>query len=136
MHESPATGFASGSQVMRKPRTALVRGLMIRYDATLNKDARRAGWHCRTSAPPQQTRQYEGPAVKATEDFHPDYHMVKIVMTDGSEYMTYSTYGKEGDTITLDIDPRTHPAWTGGNQQVMDRGGRLSRFKKKFEGLF
>ncbi len=78
----------------------------------------------------------EGTPVKTTEDFHPDYHMVKIVMTDGTEYTTYSTYGKEGDTITLDIDPRTHPAWTGGNQQVMDRGGRVSRFKKKFEGLF
>lgn len=74
--------------------------------------------------------------MKTTEDFHPDYHMVKIVMTDGTEYMTYSTYGNEGDTITLDIDPRIHPAWTGGNQQVMDRGGRVSRFKKKFEGLF
>lgn len=85
----------------------------------------------------QRPRQnIEGTPVKTTEDFHPDYHMVKIVMTDGSEYMTYSTYGKEGDTITLDIDPRTHPAWTGGNQQVMDRGGRVSRFKKKFEGLF
>jgi large subunit ribosomal protein L31 len=74
--------------------------------------------------------------VKTTDDFHPDYHMVKVVMTDGTESMTYSTFGKEGDTITLDIDPRTHPAWTGGNQQVMDRGGRVSRFKKKFEGLF
>ena len=74
--------------------------------------------------------------MKKTEDFHPDYHMVMVVMTDGSEYMTYSTYGKEGDKITLDIDPRIHPAWTGGNQQVMDRGGRVSRFKKKFEGMF
>jgi large subunit ribosomal protein L31 len=74
--------------------------------------------------------------MKTTEDFHPDYHMVKVVMTDGTEFMTYSTYGKEGDVITLDIDPRTHPAWTGGNQQVMDRGGRVSRFKKKFEGIF
>ncbi|MGD9802361.1 MAG: 50S ribosomal protein L31 [Hyphomicrobiaceae bacterium] len=74
--------------------------------------------------------------MKTNEDFHPDYHMVKVVMTDGTEYVTYSTYGNEGDVITLDIDPRTHPAWTGGNQQVMDRGGRVSRFKKKFEGLF
>lgn len=81
-------------------------------------------------------RQHEGRIVKTTDDFHPDYHMVKVVMTDGTEFMTYSTYGKEGDTITLDIDPRTHPAWTGGNQQVVDRGGRVSRFKKKFEGLF
>jgi large subunit ribosomal protein L31 len=74
--------------------------------------------------------------MKTNEDFHPDYHLVKVVMTDGTEFTTYSTYGKEGDVITLDIDPRTHPAWTGGNQQVMDRGGRVSRFKKKFEGLF
>jgi ribosomal protein L31 len=36
----------------------------------------------------------------------------------------------------LDIDPKTHPAWTGGNQQVMDRAGRVSRFKKKFDGMF
>lgn len=74
--------------------------------------------------------------MKKTDDFHPDYHQVKVVMTDGSHFMTYSTYGKEGDTITLDIDPRIHPAWTGGNTQNLDRGGRVSRFKKKFEGMF
>ena len=66
---------------------------------------------------------------------HPDYHFVKVVMTDGTEYQTRSTYGKEGDTITLDIDPKTHPAWTGGNQNLMDRGGRVSRFKDKFKGF-
>jgi large subunit ribosomal protein L31 len=75
-------------------------------------------------------------AMKKTEDFHPHYHLIKVVMTDGSEFETYSTYGKEGDTLALDIDPKTHPAWTGGNQHLMDRGGRLSRFKKKFEGMF
>jgi len=74
--------------------------------------------------------------MKNTEDFHPDYHMITVALPNGSTYQTYSTYGKEGDTLTLDIDPSTHPAWTGGNQQLMDRGGRVSRFKKKFEGLF
>lgn len=66
---------------------------------------------------------------------HPDYHFVKVVMTDGTEYRTRSTFGAEGDTITLDIDPKTHPAWTGGNQQLMDRGGRVSRFQKRFGNL-
>lgn len=66
---------------------------------------------------------------------HPDYHMIKIVMTDGTEYMTRSTYGKPGDTMNLDIDPSTHPAWTGGNQQLMDRGGRVSRFNNKFAAI-
>jgi len=70
------------------------------------------------------------------KDVHPDYHQVKVVMTNGDEFITYSTYGSEGDTIQLDIDPSSHPAWTGGDQKLMDRGGRLSRFKKKFEGMF
>jgi large subunit ribosomal protein L31 len=69
------------------------------------------------------------------EKIHPDYHTIKVVMTDGTSYETRSTYGKEGDTLNLDIDPSTHPAWTGGQQQLLDRGGRLSKFKKRFEGL-
>ncbi len=65
---------------------------------------------------------------------HPEYHFVTVVMTDGTEYQTRSTYGKEGDRIVLDIDPKTHPAWTGGNQVVLDRG-RVSKFKDKFKGF-
>ncbi|GFR20222.1 NAD kinase [Trichonephila clavata] len=42
-----------------------------------------------------------------------NYHKVTIVMTDGQEFETRSTYGKEGDRIKLDRDPLTHPAWTG-----------------------
>ena len=66
---------------------------------------------------------------------HPNYHMIKVVMTDGTEFMTRSTLGSDGDTLNLDIDPKTHPAWTGGSQQLMDRGGRLSRFNSRFSGL-
>lgn len=69
------------------------------------------------------------------EKIHPEYHAITIVMTNGTEYQTRSTWGKEGDKMNLDIDPTSHPAWTGGNQQLMDRGGRVSRFKKRFEGL-
>jgi large subunit ribosomal protein L31 len=75
----------------------------------------------------------EGAAMKS--DIHPDYHTIKIVMTDGTEFATRSTWGKEGDTMQLDIDPKSHPAWTGGQQQLLDRGGRLSRFQKKFSGF-
>ena len=69
------------------------------------------------------------------KDIHPDYHAIKVVMTDGTQYETRSTYGKEGDVLHLDIDPKTHPAWTGGGAQLLDRGGRLSRFKDKFKGF-
>ncbi|MBX9908838.1 MAG: 50S ribosomal protein L31 [Beijerinckiaceae bacterium] len=66
---------------------------------------------------------------------HPDYHTIKVVMTNGTEYFTRSTLGKEGDTLNLDIDPTTHPAWTGGSQTMLDRGGRVSRFNTRFAGL-
>ena len=51
-------------------------------------------------------------------DIHPDYHMIKVQMTDGTVFETRSTWGKEGDTLQLDIDPTSHPAWTGGNQRL------------------
>ena len=38
------------------------------------------------------------------EGIHPDYHEITVVMTDGTSYKTRSTYGKEGDTLRLDID--------------------------------
>ncbi|KIQ03010.1 MULTISPECIES: 50S ribosomal protein L31 [Rhizobium/Agrobacterium group] len=68
-------------------------------------------------------------------EIHPDYHMIKVVMTDGTEYETRSTWGSEGQVMNLEIDPSSHPAWTGGNQQLMDRGGRVSKFNKRFGGL-
>ena len=68
-------------------------------------------------------------------DIHPEYHTIKVVMTNGTEFLTRSTLGKEGDTLNLDIDPSTHPAWTGGSQQLLDRGGRLSRFNTRFAGM-
>ena len=66
------------------------------------------------------------------QDTHPDYHFINVVMTDGSTFRARSTYGKEGDTLNLDIDPKTHPAWTSGDRQLMHRGGRVSRFNAKF----
>ena len=69
------------------------------------------------------------------EGIHPDYHEITIVMTDGSSYKTHSTYGKAGDTLRLDIDPKSHPAWTGGQQRLIDSGGQLARFNKRFQGF-
>ncbi|MCW5724380.1 MAG: 50S ribosomal protein L31 [Maricaulaceae bacterium] len=69
------------------------------------------------------------------QDIHPDYHFITVVMTDGSTFKTRSTYGEEGATLNLDIDPKTHPAWTGGSQTLVDRAGRVSRFKDKFKGF-
>ena len=68
-------------------------------------------------------------------DLHPDYHMINVKMTNGDIVQMKSVWGSEGDTLSLDIDPTVHPAWTGGNTRLMDQGGRVSKFKKKYEGL-
>jgi large subunit ribosomal protein L31 len=69
------------------------------------------------------------------KDTHPDYHMITVKMTDGSTFETRSTWGEANGTLVLDIDPTTHPAWTGGGQRILDRDGRVGRFNKKFEGF-
>ena len=68
------------------------------------------------------------------KDIHPDYHEITVVMTDGSKYKTRSTMGKAGDSIKLDIDPKSHPAWTG-QHRILDSGGQVARFNKRFSGL-
>ncbi len=65
---------------------------------------------------------------------HPEYHEITVVMTDGSSFKTRSTYGKAGDTLKLDIDPKTHPAWTGVHRLV-DSGGQLAKFNKRFKSF-
>ena len=60
------------------------------------------------------------------EGIHPDYHEITVMMTDGTSYKTRSTYGKEGDTLRLEIDPKSHPAWTGG---------QLARFNRRFQNF-
>ena len=66
---------------------------------------------------------------------HPAYHTITVQLTDGTSYQTRSTWGKEGDTLQLDIDPSAHPAWTGGQGKMLDSGGQVARFNKRFGGL-
>jgi large subunit ribosomal protein L31 len=65
---------------------------------------------------------------------HPDYHEITVIMTDGTEFKTRSTMGKAGDTLRLDIDPKSHPAWTG-QHRLVDSGGQVAKFNKKFAGI-
>ena len=68
------------------------------------------------------------------KNIHPNYHKIKVIMTDGSNFETKSTWGKEGETLKLDIDSKSHSAWIGGIQKILDKG-RVSKFNKKFSNL-
>jgi large subunit ribosomal protein L31 len=66
------------------------------------------------------------------QGIHPDYHEITVIMTDGTTFKTRSCYGKPGDTLRLDIDPKSHPAWTGQQRAVMDTAGQVAKFSKRF----
>jgi large subunit ribosomal protein L31 len=66
-------------------------------------------------------------------NIHPDYHEITVVMTDGTEFKTRSTYGKAGDRLQLDVDPKTHPAWVGGVN--LRKTGRMEKFSNRFGDL-
>ena len=42
--------------------------------------------------------------------------------------------GSEGEVLKLEIDPKSHSAWTGGKQKILDKG-RVSKFNKKFKNF-
>jgi len=68
------------------------------------------------------------------QDIHPEYHDITVVMTAATELTSRSTWGSPGATLKLDIDPISHPAWTGVHR-LMDTGGQLAKFNKKFESF-
>ena len=68
------------------------------------------------------------------EGIHPAYHEINVVMTDGTSFKTRSTLGKPGESLRLDIDPKTHPAWTG-QHRIVDSGGQVAKFNKRFQGI-
>ncbi|NKD54092.1 MULTISPECIES: 50S ribosomal protein L31 [Haematospirillum] len=63
---------------------------------------------------------------------HPEYKEITVIMTDGSEFKTRSTL--KADSLRLDIDPKSHPAWTGVHRLV-DSGGQIAKFNKRFAGF-
>ncbi|MBA8753158.1 50S ribosomal protein L31 [Wolbachia endosymbiont of Drosophila innubila] len=66
-----------------------------------------------------------------------NYHKIIIVMTDGQEFETRSTYGKEGDRVKLDRDPLTHPAWTGSlTSGLTSKTSKLAKFNGKYGSIF
>lgn len=68
------------------------------------------------------------------KNLHPKLHTVNVVLTDGTTFETQTSWGKPGDTMRLDIDPISHPAWTGVHK-LLDSGGQVSKFNSRFKGI-
>ena len=60
-------------------------------------------------------------------------YVIKVEMTDDSQFETKSTWGSEGDVLKLEIDIKSHSAWTYGNKNLWIN--RISDLIKNFKIL-
>ena len=63
-------------------------------------------------------------------DAHPKYTEIKVVCSCGNAWMTRSTLGRE---LHVEVCSKCHPFYTG-KQKILDTGGRVDRFRKKYAG--
>jgi large subunit ribosomal protein L31 len=63
------------------------------------------------------------------ENIHPDYNIVTVKCACGASFKTGTT--KNTDVIKVDICSKCHPFFTG-KQKLVDAGGRVDKFKKRY----
>jgi large subunit ribosomal protein L31 len=62
-------------------------------------------------------------------DVHPQYKETTVTCSCGSTFTTRSTSGS--GSIHADVCSQCHPFYTG-KQKILDTGGRVARFEKRF----
>jgi len=61
-------------------------------------------------------------------EIHPEYKEIKVVCSCGNEFKTSSTLGED---LTIEVCSSCHPFYTG-KQKIVDSGGRVDKFKKRY----
>ena len=64
-------------------------------------------------------------------EIHPNYEQIEVACSCGNKIQTRSTLCKE---LQIEVCSKCHPFYTG-TQKVMDTGGRIERFNKRFGKL-
>jgi large subunit ribosomal protein L31 len=62
-------------------------------------------------------------------DIHPNYVATTVTCTCGATFTTHST--AESGSIHADVCSQCHPFYTG-KQKILDTGGRVARFEKRY----
>ena len=62
------------------------------------------------------------------QGLHPQYHQASVKCNCGNEFVTGST--REG--IRVEVCSKCHPFYTGSQKFLMDSGGRVEKFRKKY----
>ena len=61
-------------------------------------------------------------------DIHPNYSDIKVTCSCGNEFTTRSTLG---DDLSVEVCSSCHPFYTG-KQKIVDSGGRVDKFRRKY----
>lgn len=61
-------------------------------------------------------------------EIHPEYKAVKVTCSCGNSFETRSTLGED---LSVEVCSQCHPFFTG-KQKIVDTGGRVDRFRKKY----
>ena len=62
-------------------------------------------------------------------DIHPEYQPIKVICRCGKSFETAST--DSSGEMNVDVCSACHPFYTG-QQKVVDTGGRVDRFRKRY----
>ncbi len=63
------------------------------------------------------------------KDIHPEYGATPVTCTGGSTFETKSTV--TSGAISVEVCSACHPFYTG-KQKIMDTGGRVARFERRY----
>jgi len=61
-------------------------------------------------------------------DIHPAYADIKVTCSCGANFETCSTVGKD---LQIEVCSQCHPFYTG-KQKMVDTGGRVDKFRRRF----
>jgi large subunit ribosomal protein L31 len=62
------------------------------------------------------------------KDLHPKFYQAKVRCNCGNEFITGSTKPE----IHVEVCSKCHPFYTGGQKTLVGAGGRVEKFKKRY----
>ncbi|MDH3871392.1 MAG: 50S ribosomal protein L31 [Gammaproteobacteria bacterium] len=61
-------------------------------------------------------------------DIHPAYDDIKVTCSCGASFTTRSTVGHD---LSIEVCSQCHPFYTG-KQKIVDSGGRVDKFRRRY----
>ena len=71
---------------------------------------------------------FPGRAIVMEAAIHPEYKEITVTWSCGSTFSTRSTLGHD---LQIEVCSSCHPFFTG-KQKIVDTGGRVDKFRKKY----